>query len=213
MENNINSKNYDFLFVDASIPGAKLLQAKSLLFYQNIPAPLGHEKMITPGDMAKFWFSKNTQHQACFVIGDKQIASHILGHEGFVDDIEKADCILALEDADIALVRRAIDRQLPLYYVADSIVENTEKRSYLAKEYIKLGGNAMFLGKPWPFVYEYLASKYPGKKILAIENTMPGLIGAQINKIDSVFIGDPTSEMRKYATYCLQDIADLLKHT
>lgn len=202
--------SYDLFFVDASINEIEKIKAagKELLLYYNGYNTNSEQKYstISTAQMAKMWLEKNNTLGAyAYVIGSKEVAKYIVGNR-IAEKLDESGFILLIDESERNIeeqfeeIREAIPNSLVLYCVSDA------DEHHLARKYMAHGGNAMFFGKPWPFVYEYIKYKHPSKKILAIEHTAQGIVGANLNSIDSIFIGGQL----KQATYCFNTIDEFI---
>ncbi|MGB0934635.1 MAG: TIGR01459 family HAD-type hydrolase [Alphaproteobacteria bacterium] len=161
---------------------------------------------ITSGEVTHQWLKKH--HHA----GKKYYFLGVPAKDSSLyDDLEQAVFVDSMQDADLNVASNfledrsdlaaytdefsdAIAAKVPMACANPDIIVNKGDKTLncsgmLAQHYAELGGDVTYFGKPYAAIYDYAQTLLPGKKLLAIGDSLATDIkGATSNGIDAALV-------------------------
>lgn len=199
--------------------------AKHLACYDICPAD--YEAVYSSGqaaiDFTEQLIAKGLKF--AYLLGQAGSMSRLMTAKGleFVTDIQLADVLILSHDDSVAFdrmksdIQAAVQRQVPMvctnpdrFYLEGGQVRTAA--GSLAQLYQELGGQVIYIGKPYAFVYQQLQKLFAKKtKILAVGDSLENdILGAHQMQWDSLLVltgvsasYDENHEHNIQPTYCL----------
>ena len=193
---NLNKLNKRFVFIsNAPRPSNSVKQyLLNLKMDQNLL-----KNIFTSGEAAIQILKRNIYGKRFYHIGPERDKDLILGFKKNNVSLEKCDYILCTglfdnQENSLDYYKTLLEKHTNLKMVCtnpDLIVHRGQQKEYcagsLAVIFEKLGGKVIYIGKPYPEIYNFCLKK--NETILAIgDNIRTDIIGANNMQIDSLFI-------------------------
>lgn len=170
----------------------------------------GFSKIVTAGVVSNYFFKSrpSLNNGILYNIGDLEVSQKIVEGSGYSlsNELDLAEGVLISEiwdsfvdDSKIeqmhAFLYEILPKKMPIYCAApDIIAVGKDGRviyggGKIAHEYLAIGGDVVWFGKPYPMIYSYAIGDNVGKNILAIGDGIgTDIKGASSNNIDSLFL-------------------------
>jgi hypothetical protein len=176
----LDISKYDCILTEVNFD--KINTSKQIITYHNDTSIHAESTQFCTHNLISSWMSANEDKaNNIFVLGKCNIVPS--------SEIENAHVILITNNEELT------DNQIKIILKTQPLLLIATQNEHVEK-YLALGFSALFLCKPWPYFYQYVKHMFncnseSGRALLSIETSRDGVIGANLNDIDSCYIGSP----------------------